>query len=130
MSAGAWDTHFREVRRTPYGGGPKTAPSTRIEWVGELQGIQLRMLSTVRLRNPHESFETPSNMRLRDSHVGRCGHYIDLEVIEASMPITADLLHSIRCLASEADPRPVCVRPKRLAHGGRCATTQDSRSDP
>lgn len=59
------------------------------------------------LNDPHESYYTSSSHRLRDSHVGRSGHWIDLEVRGDCSDAELDL---IRHLAQEADTRPVVVR--------------------
>jgi hypothetical protein len=61
----------------------------------------------VRLNDPHESYYTSSSHRLRDSHVGRAGHWIDLEVRGDCSDTELEL---IRRLAQDADSRPVVVR--------------------
>lgn len=61
----------------------------------------------MRLNDPHESFYTSSSHRLRDSHVGRAGHWIDLEVRGNCSDVELEL---IRRLAQDADTRPVMVR--------------------
>ena len=47
---------------------------------GNLGSSFLILVSRVRLIDPNESFYTSSNHRLRDSHVGRAGHWVDIEV--------------------------------------------------
>ena len=47
---------------------------------GNLDSSFLILVSRVRLIDPNESFYTSSSHRLRDSHVGRAGHWVDIEV--------------------------------------------------
>lgn len=107
---GAFLDCFTEIRRRLVGGGQKTTPATQIEWRGQCAGVLMRLRSTVRLREPIEHFLTPSNMRLRDSHVGRAGHFIDIEVLEAAAPVTGELLQHIQRMAAALDGRPIVVR--------------------
>lgn len=67
----------------------------------------LFLRSRVRLINPNESFYTCSNHRLRDSHVGRAGHWVEIEV---RGECSDDDLALIERLARDADTRPVVVR--------------------
>ncbi|GGE01804.1 hypothetical protein GCM10011390_20810 [Aureimonas endophytica] len=60
-----------------------------------------------RLKEPNESFYTSSNHRLRDSHVGRSGHWVDIEVFGKA---NDEELATIERLAQLADTRPVRVR--------------------
>lgn len=102
---------FVETARRLVGGGPKTTPATQLEWRGHLAGVAMRLRSTVRLREPSEHFLTPSNMRLRHSHVGRSGHFVDIEVLDASASLTPELLRQIERMAAAVDDRPILVRP-------------------
>lgn len=61
----------------------------------------------MRLNDPHESYYTSAGHRLRDSHVGRAGHWIDLEVRGDCSDAELDLIGR---LAQDADTRPVVVR--------------------
>jgi hypothetical protein len=67
----------------------------------------LFLRSRVRLIDPNESFYTCSNHRLRDSHVGRSGYWVDIEV---RGQCSDDDLALIERLARDADARPVVVR--------------------
>jgi hypothetical protein len=66
----------------------------------------LILRSRVRLIEPNESFYTCSAHRLRDSHVGRQGHWVDLRVTGECSDVEIAL---ITRLAQEADTRPVVV---------------------
>lgn len=107
------DEAFRQIGRKQVGGGPKTTPADELLFCGNLGSGILFLRSRVRLIEPNESFYTPSNMRLRDSHVGRSGHWIDIEVCGACSDAELALIDR---LAREADTRPVAVRrAERLA---------------
>ena len=67
----------------------------------------LFLRSRVRLIDLNESFYTCSNHRLRNSHVGRAGHWVDIEV---RGECSDDDLVLIERLARDADTRPVVVR--------------------
>ena len=102
-----FDEAFRQIGRRQVGGGPKTTPADELLFCGNLGSGILFLTSRVRLVDPNESFYTSSNHRLRDSHVGRAGHWVDIAVLgECS---DADLA-LIQCLAQGADTRPVVVR--------------------
>ncbi len=68
-----FDEAFRQIGRKPVGGGPKTTPADETLFCGNLGSGLLFLTSRVSLIDPNESFYTSSNMRLRDSHVGRSG---------------------------------------------------------
>lgn len=101
----AWP--FHACRRRTVGGGPKTTGADEILWSGVLGGRPVHFTTVPRLVNALESFLTPSNMRLRDSHVGRSGHFIDLCV---SVPVTDAELRTLERLAQSVDDRPVRAR--------------------
>lgn len=111
----AWDQAFRQIGHVKVGGGPKTIPADKFTFIGNLSGELLIITSRVKLVEPNESFYTPSNMRLRDSHVGRAGHYVELEV---SPSCSDEDLVTIERLAREADTRPLIVRRARRLGGG------------
>lgn len=103
----SFDEAFRQIGRRKVGGGPKTTPADEFLFCGNLGSGILFLRTRVRLNDPHESFYTSSGHRLRASHVGRSGHWVDLEVRGACSDAELDL---IRRLAQEADTRPVIVR--------------------
>ncbi|WP_236962203.1 hypothetical protein [Methylobacterium sp. XJLW] len=74
---------------------------------GNLGSGILFLTSRVRLIEPNESFYTASNHRLRDSHVGSSGHWVDIAV---RGPCSDEDLRRIARLARAADTRPVAVR--------------------
>lgn len=102
-----FDEAFRQIGRKQVGGGPKTTSADQLLFCGNLGSGILFLTSRVRLIEPNESFYTPSNMRLRDSHVGRAGHWVDIEVAGAC---SDEELALIDRLAREADTRPVVLR--------------------
>ena len=102
-----FDHAFRQIGSCKVGGGPKTTEADEFTFVGNIGSGLVFLTSRVRLIEPHESFYTPSNMRLRDSHVGRAGHWIDIQV--RGICSDADLAFIGR-LAQAADERPVVVR--------------------
>ena len=89
------------------GGGPKTTGADERLFCGNLGSGILFLTSRVRLCEPNESFYTSSNHRLRDSHVGRSGNWVDIEV-RGTCP--DEDLALIRRLAQGEDTRPVVVR--------------------
>jgi hypothetical protein len=103
----SFDQAFRQIGRRKIGGGPKTTPADEFLFCGNLGTGILFLRTRVRPNDPHESFYTSSNHRLRDSHVGRSGHWINLEVRGDCTDAELDL---VRRLAQEADTRPVVVR--------------------
>ncbi|MFY9294859.1 MAG: hypothetical protein WAP03_29875 [Methylorubrum rhodinum] len=102
-----FDAAFRQIGQRKIGGGPKTVPADEFLFVGNLGSGILFLTSRVRPCAPNESFHTSSNHRLRDSHVGRAGHWVEITVRgECS---DADLA-LIERLARAADTRPILVR--------------------
>ena len=106
-----FDEAFKQIGQAKVGGGPKTLPADRFTFIGNLGNGLLILTSTVRLIEPNESFYTPSNMRLRDSFVGRSGHFVDIEI---SPGCCDDDLAAIQQLAETADTRPVRVRRAKI----------------
>lgn len=117
LDPATFDEAFRQIGRRQVGGGPKTTPADELLFCGNLGAGIIFLTSCVRLIDPNESFYTSSNHRLRDSHVGRAGHWIDIAVRgECS---DADLA-LIERLAQATDTRPVIVRRiVPFAAGGR-----------
>ncbi len=98
---------FRQIGQRTVCGGPKTTGADERLFCGNLGSGILFLTSRVRLCEPNESFYTSSNHRLRDSHVGRSGHWVDIEV-RGTCP--DEDLALIRRLAQGEDTRPVMVR--------------------
>ncbi|AMB44357.1 hypothetical protein [Methylobacterium sp. AMS5] len=98
---------FRQIGQRTVGGGPKTTGADERLFCGNLGSGIVFLTSRVRLCEPNESFYTSSNHRLRDSHVGRGGHWIDIAVRGTCSD--ADLA-LIRQLAQAMDTRPIVVR--------------------
>src|SRR5262249_43243859 len=76
-----FDEAFREIGRKKRGGGPKTTGADELLFCGDLGSGCIYLRSRVRLMDPNESFYTCSNHRLRDSHAGSGGHWVDIEVL-------------------------------------------------
>ena len=102
-----FDEAFRQIGGRKVGGGPKTTSADELIFCGNLGSSFLILVSRVRLIDPNESFYTSSNHRLRDSHVGRAGHWVDIEV-RGDCSVAQIAL--IERLARAADARPVVVR--------------------
>lgn len=116
-----FDEVFRQIGHRKIGGGPKATPADEFLFCGNFGSSILFLRPRVRLTDPHESFYTSSGHRLRDSHVGRAGHWIDLEVRGDCSDAELDL---IGCLVQAADTRPVVVRRvAKLIPGGRQGDT-------
>lgn len=98
---------FRRIGARKIGGGPKTTAADEFIFCGNLGSGILFLTTRVRLIEPLESFYTSSNHRLRDSHVGRSGHWVDISV---RGDCSDDDLDLIKRLAQDADTRPVIVR--------------------
>lgn len=109
---GTFGEAFRQIGRRTVGGGPKTVGADEHLFCGN-PGLGIVFLnSRVRLIEPKESFYTSSNYRLRDSHVGRSGHWVDIAVLG---PCSDAELALIQRLAQAADTRPVMIRrPPRI----------------
>ncbi|HZU91402.1 MAG TPA: hypothetical protein VE993_19275 [Stellaceae bacterium] len=103
----SFDEAFRCIGRRRVGGGYKTIEHDEMTFVSNLGDGVIFLISRVRLINPNESFYTHANHRIRDSHVGQSGHWIDIAVHGSC---SDDELELIRRLAQEADNRPVVVR--------------------
>jgi len=101
-----FDEAFRQIGRRQIGGGPKTTPADELLFCGNLGSGIIFLTTRVRLIDPNESFYTSSNHRLRDSHVGRAGHWIDIEVRGECSDAEFALIER---LAQAADTRPVLV---------------------
>lgn len=102
-----FDAAYRQIGHRKIDGGPKATPADEFLFCGNLGSGILFLRTRVRLNEPHESYYTSSGHRLRDSHVGRAGHWIDLEV---RGDCSDTELEMIRRLAQDADARPVIVR--------------------
>lgn len=103
----SFDEAFRQIGRRQVGGGPKATAADEFLFCGNLGAGLIFLRTRVRLIEPNESYYTPSNMRLRDSFVGRSGHWIDIEVTGTC---SDEDLALIERLAGEADTRPIVVR--------------------
>jgi hypothetical protein len=103
---------FRQIGGRKVGGGPTTTSADEFLFCGNLGRGLLFLTSRVRLIEPRESFYTTSNHRLRDSFVGRSGHWVDVEV---TGDCSDEDLELIERLAQAADTRPVQVRRRRSA---------------
>ncbi|WP_246749931.1 hypothetical protein [Mesorhizobium caraganae] len=118
----SFDEAFREIGHRKIGCGPKTTPADEFLFCGKLGSGILFLRTRIRLNDPHESYHSSSSHRLRDSHVGRAGRWIDLEVCGDCPDVELEL---IRRLAREADSRPVIVRRvAKLFPGEREGDTQ------
>ena len=102
----SFDEAFHRIGQRKVGGGPKTTEADEFTFVGNLGTGILFLTSRVRLIDPHESFYTSSNHRLRDSHVGRSGHWVDITVY--GLCSDAELVLTER-LAQVIHDRPVIV---------------------
>ena len=116
-----FDEAFRKIGAGKVGGGPKTTAADELLFCGNLGSGMLFLRSRVRLIDPNESFYTCSNHRLRDAHVGRAGHRIEIEV---RGQCSDDDLALIERLTRDADARPIVVRRvavlvRRPGEGGR-----------
>jgi hypothetical protein len=104
----SFDEAFRQIGQKKVDGGPKTTAADEFLWCGNFGRGLLFLTSRVRLIDPNERLYTSSNHRLRDSHVGRAGHWIfDIEV---AGDCSDEDLTLIERLAQAADTRPVQVR--------------------
>lgn len=111
----SFDEAFRRIGQRKVRGGPKSTGADEFIFVGNLGRGILFLISRVRLIEPYESFYTSSNHRLRDSHVGRSGHWVDIQV----HGICSDAeLALIERLAQAVDERPVVVRRTRQPAAG------------
>jgi hypothetical protein len=102
-----FDQAFRQIGARKVGGGPKTVPADEFLFCGDVGSGPIYLRSRVRLIDPNESFYTCSNHRLRDSHVGSGGHWVDIEILGTCSDKELAL---IARLAQEADTRFVRVR--------------------
>jgi len=98
---------FRKVGQRKIGGAYKTNAADEFIWCGNPGSGLLILTSRVRLNEPLESFITSSAHRLRDSHVGRFGHWVEI-IVRGDCSDTEFAL--IRPLAHAADTRRVVVR--------------------
>ena len=105
-NATRFEDAFRQIGHKKVGGGPKTNAADEFLFCGNLGSGMLVLCSRVRLIEPNESFYTCSAHRLRDSRVGRQGHWVDIRV---QGECSDDDLALITRLAQEADTRPVVV---------------------
>lgn len=106
------------------GGGPKTTAADEFTFCGNLGSGILFLVSRVRLIEPNESFYTSAPHRLRDSHVGRSGHWVDMEVQGDCSDAELSL---IQRLAEAADSRPVRVRRRGEAPAPRRPSARPRR---
>jgi hypothetical protein len=105
-----FDQAFRQIGGRKVGGGQKTTAADEYLFCGDLGSGRIYLRPRVRLIDPRESFYTCSNHRLRDSHVGSGGHWVDIEVLGTCSDAQLALIER---LARAADTRPVSVRRAR-----------------
>jgi hypothetical protein len=103
----SFEQAFRKVGQRKIGGAYKTNAADEFTWCGNLGSGLLILTSRVRLNEPLESFITSSAHRLRDSHVGRFGHWIEITVRGECSDAEFALIGR---LAQAADTRRVVVR--------------------
>jgi hypothetical protein len=108
----SFEEAFHQIGGRKVGGGPKTTAADEFLWCGNLGRGLVYLRTRVRLIDPNESFCTSSNHRLRDSHVGRAGHWIEIEVMG---DCSDEDLALITRLAQASDARPVEIRRRRGA---------------
>ncbi len=130
----AWRAAFYVVARTTAGGGPKTSPRDVTTWVGLVRGERFRLRISPRLRVAGEHFLTSSNHRLRSSHAGRGGHFLDVEVLSGPLlgDAVGELVAMIEAVERETgEVRPVRVRPRgaRLRSGSLGADIMEDGDD-
>jgi hypothetical protein len=109
-----FDEAFRQIGHRKVGGGPKATEADAFLFCGNLGSGILFLTWRVRPIEPNESFYTSSNHRLRDSHVGRAGHWVDISVRGECSDAELALIER---LAQAADARPVVVRRVATAIG-------------
>jgi hypothetical protein len=116
-----FDEAFRRIGQRKVGGDlRRPRPTSSPSWAISAAGSSL-ITSRVRLIELLESFYTSSGHRLRDSHVGRSGHWVDIQV--RGICSDADLA-LVERLAQALDRRPVVVRragEPAVAQAGRAA---------
>jgi hypothetical protein len=106
LAASRFGEAFKQIGHKKVGGGTKTTEADEFLFCGNIGSGMLVLRSRVRLMELDESFYTCSAHRLRDSHVGRQGHWVD---IRAHGDCSDEDLALITRLAQEADARPVVV---------------------
>ena len=103
----SFDEAFRQIGAFKAGGGPETAAAGELLFCGNLGSGIVFLRSRGRPIELNESSDTLANHRQPDSHAGRSGHLVDIEVWgECS---DADLV-LIGRLTEAADKRPAAVR--------------------
>lgn len=107
LTPATFEEAFRKIGQRKIGGAYKTNAADEFTWCGNLGSGLLILTSRVRLNEPLESFVTSSAHRLRDSHVGRFGHWVEIIVRGECSDVEFAL---IRRLAQAADTRRVAVR--------------------
>jgi hypothetical protein len=85
-------------------------------WVGLVDGERYVLRVSPRLREPLESFLTSSNHRLRSSHIGRGGHFLDVEVLDGS--ISGERAKRLTATISDVEAEAGTDRPVRLRARG------------
>lgn len=103
----SFDEAFRPIGHPKVGGGPKATKADEFTFIGNLGSGPLVLTTRVRLIERSESFYAFSNHRLRDSHVGRAGHFVDVQVVGTC---SDQDLATIERLARAAGERPIVVR--------------------
>lgn len=80
-AAAIWRRTFHLVDHRVVGGGAKIMGRDMTTWVGLVHGERFVLRISPRTCVAGESFLTSTNHRLRDSHVGRGGYFLDVEVL-------------------------------------------------
>jgi hypothetical protein len=115
----SFDEAFRRIGQRKVVGGPKTTEVDEFTFVGNLGNGILFLTSHVRRIDPHESFYTSSEHRLRDSQVGRSGHRVDITVHGLCSDAERVLIER---LARAIHDRPVIVHRTGQAPAAKIST--------
>jgi hypothetical protein len=115
-ASGEWRRSFHIIDRRRLPDSPKSSGRDVTTWVGLVLGIRFVVRVTPRARIEGEHFLTSSNHRLRSSHVGRGGHFLDVEVLDGDMKGEAAV--RIAAMIREVEAEEGSTRPVRLRARG------------
>jgi hypothetical protein len=108
-SDNAFAQQFKLVKSRKVGGGAKTTTADETTWQGTYDGLNLTLRVRPRAVSEGEHFLTSANQRIRESNVGKFGHFLDVEVLDGG-PLTDAQRDALGKFISAADGQKRAAR--------------------
>lgn len=122
---------FTLVSRREGRGNHKTTGATTTTWEGSFESRCVELRITVRTRLEGEQFLTTASHRIRGSHVGSGGYFLDVELLAGDLDAAARKALARLIEAADEAERPARVRARgeRLRSGVLGADILEGRKE-